>query len=131
MALEKWKESSGMTKAASIGMALSALLSIAIGFAILDDLSNALGMLSNFIDVDSILVGYVLLFFAIDVAVAIGLFFVKGWARNLTKYWGVLSLISIITGIIGGGFSSWFIPQIITVISAIAVLLAKDDFVRA
>lgn len=130
MALEKWKESSGMTKVASVGMALSALLSLIIGFAILDDLSDALGKLGDFIP-DGVLVVYVLLFFAIDVAVAIGLFFVKGWARNLTKYWGVLSLISIITGIIGGGFSSWFIPQIITVISAIAVLLAKDDFVRA
>jgi uncharacterized membrane protein YoaK (UPF0700 family) len=85
-------------------------------------------MLSNFIDVGGILVVYVLLFFAIDLAVAAGLFFVKGWARRLTMYWGVLSLISIIIAIAGGGFSAWTVPQIITVISAVAVFLAKGDF---
>jgi hypothetical protein len=128
MAFEKWKESSGKTKIASGGMALSAVLSIIIGFAILDDLEDALGVLSSFIDVGGILVVYVLLFFAIDVAVAAGLFFVSGWARRITMYWGVLSLVSIISGIVGGGFSAWFVPQIITVISAVAVFGAKDDF---
>jgi hypothetical protein len=130
MALEKWRASSGAAKFASIGMTASALLSIIIGFAIIDELGTALGMLNSFIDVSGILGLYILLFFAIDVVVAIGLFFVKPWARNLTMYWGVLSIISIVTGFKSGGFSTWFIPQIITVISAIAVLLAKGDFVK-
>jgi hypothetical protein len=38
MTLEKWKKSSGATKIASIGMALSAVLYVTIGFTLLDDL---------------------------------------------------------------------------------------------
>jgi hypothetical protein len=75
---------------------------------------------------DGILVVYVLAYFAIDVIVAIGLFFVKGWARNLTIWWGILALITIVTSIKQP--TAWFVPCLVQAVSALCVLIAKNDF---
>jgi hypothetical protein len=111
-------------------MALAAVLSIIIGFAILDDLGESLGMLSSFgIDLDGILVVYVLLYFAIDVVVALGLFFVKRWARNITIWWGVWAIITIVTSF--GSPSAWLVPSILQAVSAVLVFIAGKDFAKA
>jgi hypothetical protein len=130
-AKNKWVSGSIQLKIASIGMALSAVLSIFMAFVVWDSVSASLEFLSGVgVDLEGILSVYVLLLFAIDVVVTVGLFFVGRWARNLTIWWGVLSLISIVFGISGGGFTAWLIPQMVTVISAFAVLLAKKDFAK-
>jgi hypothetical protein len=122
MAAKNWAQASIATKLASIGMALSAILSIVIGFAILDKFPVPIEALEN------IAVVYVLLFFAIDAIVAIGLFFVKRFARSLTIYWAVLSVLSVVPEIMQGAISPWIIPNIFTVISGILLLAAGKDF---
>jgi hypothetical protein len=118
----KWTEASAPAKIASIGMALSSILTICIGFSIIEELP-----IPEFLgDIAGI---YVLLFFAIDVIVTIGLFFTQRWARRLTIYWGVLSILSVIPSFLGGGgFSVWFVPNLITLLSAIFLLGAGKDF---
>jgi gas vesicle protein len=77
---------------------------------------------------DDIAAVYVLLFFAIDVIVAAGLFFVKRWARSYTIYWGVLGVLSIVPSILSGSFSAWFVPEVVTLISAIIIIGCGKDF---
>ncbi|MDR1142716.1 MAG: hypothetical protein LBK77_00675 [Spirochaetaceae bacterium] len=124
MALQKWKDASRATKIASILMALSALLSLVIGFSILDDIPMPIPGMGEIATV------YVLLFFAIDVIVAIGLFFVAKWARRLTIWWAILSFLSIIPSFTTGEFSAWIVPQVVTLVSGILLLAAGKDFTK-
>ncbi|MDR0908172.1 MAG: hypothetical protein LBM77_00245 [Spirochaetaceae bacterium] len=124
MAFKKWRESSIFTKIASIGMAVSAVLSIILGFSLVND-ADVFGVFGQ-LGISTILYIYILLFFVIDIIVALGLFFVARWAKSWTIYWGVLSVISIVTSI--SSPSAWLLPSILQAASAVLVVLDSKDF---
>jgi hypothetical protein len=104
-------------------MALSAVLYVTIGFTLLDDLVYSFDILNNLgIGMDI----YILVCFALEAVIAIGLFFVQGWARNFTIWWGILAVIAIVTSIRSP--SPWLVTNILQVFSAISVLVAGKDF---
>ncbi|MDR2313802.1 MAG: hypothetical protein LBE02_04640 [Spirochaetaceae bacterium] len=122
MGFGKWKSSSVKTKVSGVLMATAAILTLVIGFWILD--AEGLPVPSFFQEIGGMIV---LATFVIDAIVAIGLFAVARWARRLTIYWGIFEIIFIVSSF-GSGFSIWFIPEVLTAVAAILLLFAGKDF---
>ncbi|MBP3710407.1 MAG: hypothetical protein J6I73_08420 [Treponema sp.] len=127
MSLEKWKTASVFTKVATACVVLSALVGLIIGFITLDALEDAFGLLNSFIsDIRPMLVVYLLVYYLIDIIVAIGLLFIKNWAKSLATWWGILAAVSMVLAIKEP--HALFVSYILSIAAAVCLFLGKEDF---
>lgn len=124
MNLDKWKESSMLTKVGTICVLLSAVFGLILGFILLDSLSEAFSVLP--FDVGGALVVFLLVYYGIDIFFFFGLLRLKRWARSWAIWWGILSALSIVLMIKHP--SAILISYALSVIAAVCLLLSGADF---
>ena len=126
MSLDKFKESSVLTKVGAVCEILSAVMGLILGFVLIDELSDAFDALPLPFDLEGALVLFLIVYYTIDIIVFFGLLFLKRWARSLTIWWGILSVLAIVMQ--RSNPSAIFISYALSVVAAVCLLLAKGDF---
>ncbi len=126
MNLDKWKESSILTKVGTVCELLSAVIGLILGFMLADEIADAFSMFPLPFDLEGILIVFLIVYYGIDIIVFFGLLHLKKWARTLTIWWGIGSVLAIVMQIKNP--TAIFISYILGAVAAVCLLLAGNDF---